>query len=204
MLRCRRIGRKSCLLGESSGMQHPPNPIWSFSAVGKDRPGIVAALAQVFFQQGCNLLDSSMTILADQFAVVMLLETSEKTQPEELRQTLDRVGQDWGLQVVAGPVETGGAEESEPTGEPQLVSVYGADQAGITWKVAEIIARHRWNVTDLSTKQIPGAAPVYILLLEVVPTRGSAPLNELKSELVSLGAELGCSVTLKDVESSNL
>lgn len=185
-------------------MQHPPNPIWSFSAIGRDRPGIVAALAEVFYQQGCNLLDSSMTILADQFAVVMILETSEKTEPEQLRSALDGLGQKWGLQVVAGPVEGGAGEESQPTGEPQLVSVYGADQAGITWKVSEIIARHRWNVTDLSTKQIPGAAPVYILLLEVVPTAGSAPLPDLKADLVSLGSELGCSVTLKDVESSDL
>lgn len=185
-------------------MQHPPNPVWSFSAVGKDRPGIVAALAEVFYQQGCNLLDSSMTNLADQFAVVMLLETSDKTRPEELRATLDRVGQDWGLQVVVGPVEAGAAKEAEATGEPQLVSVYGADQAGITWKVAEIIARHRWNVTDLSTRQIPGATPVYILLLEIVPTQGSAALADLKSDLVSLGTDLGCSVTLKTVESSNL
>ena len=185
-------------------MQHPPNPTWSFSAIGRDRPGIVAALAEVFYQQGCNLLDSSMTILADQFAVVMILETSEKTDPEQLRRALDSLGEAWGLQVVAGPVEGGSLEESQPTGEPQLVSVYGADQAGITWKVSEIIARHRWNVTDLSTKQIPGATPVYILLLEVVPTSGSAPLTALKSDLVAMGSELGCSVTLKDVESSNL
>lgn len=184
--------------------QHPPDPIWSFSAVGKDRPGIVAALSSVFYKQGCNLLDSSMTILADQFAVVMILETSERTNPEELHQALDALGQEWGLQVAAGPVEHSASQESQATGDPQLVSVYGADQAGITWKVAEVIARHRWNVTDLSTKQIAGSAPVYILLLEVVPTQGSGPLAELKQELMQLGSDLGCSVTLKDVESANL
>jgi glycine cleavage system transcriptional repressor len=184
--------------------QHPPDPIWSFSAVGKDQPGIVAALANVFYQQGCNLLDSSMTILADQFAVVMILETSERTEPEQLRSALDDLGRQWGLQVAAGPVEHGAGQENQATGEPQMVSVYGADQAGITWKIAEVIARHRWNVTDLSTKQITGSAPVYILLLEIVPTQGSGALADLKSELMRLGAELGCSVTLKNVESANL
>lgn len=184
--------------------QHPPDPIWSFSAVGKDRPGIVAALSSVFYEQGCNLLDSSMTILADQFAVVMILETSDRTNPEQLRLALDKLGEEWGLQVAAGPVEHGADGDSLATGEPQLVSVYGADQAGITWKVAEVIAGHRWNVTDLSTKQIPGSAPVYILLLEIVPIEGSAPLPELKADLVKLGSDLGCSVTLKDVESASL
>lgn len=185
--------------------QHPPDPIWSFSAVGKDRPGIVAALANVFYQQGCNLLDSSMTILADQFAVVMLLETNSETNPDELRRALDGLGQEWGLQVAAGPVEhSSEPSQGQATGEPQLVSVYGADQAGLTWKVSEVIARHGWNVTDLSTKQIAGSAPVYILLLEIVPTRDSASLADLKSDLQQLGSDLGCSVTLKDVESANL
>jgi glycine cleavage system transcriptional repressor len=178
--------------------------IWSFSAVGKDRPGIVAALSGVFYQHACNLLDSSMTILADQFAVVMLLETSQSTNTESLRKALQTLGQDWGLQVAAGPVEHGSQQDGLPTGEPLLVSVYGADQAGITWKVTEVIARHRWNVTDLSTRQIPGSAPVYILLLEIVPTASSGSLEELRSELLRLGADLGCSVTLKDVESANL
>lgn len=184
--------------------QHPPDPIWSFSAVGKDRPGIVAALSSVFYEQGCNLLDSSMTILADQFAVVMILETSERTNPDELRKALDKLGHEWGLQVAAGPVEHGAVSDSQATGDPQLVSVYGADQAGIIWKVAEVIARHGWNVTDLSTKQIAGSAPVYILLLEIVPIEKSAPLADLKAELVQLGSDLGCSVTLKDVESASL
>lgn len=178
--------------------------VWSFSAVGKDRPGIVAALCNVFFQQGCNLLDSSMTILGDQFAVVMVLETSETTSPEILRMALEALGQEWGLQVAVGPTHHGDDNEARATGDPQMVSVYGADQAGITWKVADVIARHRWNVTDLSTKQITGSAPVYILLLEIVPTEKSGPLPDLKAELLSLGSDMGCSVTVKDVESVNL
>lgn len=189
---------------ENQHLSPADGTVWSFSAVGKDRPGIVAALSDVFYQQGCNLLDSSMTILADQFAVVMILQTSPDTNSEQLRLALDTLGQEWGLKVAAGPVEHGTPQTSQATGEPQLVSVYGADQAGITWKVAEVIARHRWNVTDLSTKQIPGATPVYILLLEIVPTEGSGELELLKSELLALGSKLGCSVTLKSVESANL
>ena len=49
--------------------------------------------------------------------------------------------------------------------------------------VSQVIARHRWNVTDLSTKQIPGSAPVYILLLEIVPMQGSGALADLKKDI---------------------
>lgn len=184
--------------------EHPHETIWSFSAVGQDRPGIVAALSQVFYQHGCNLLDSSMTILADQFAVVMLLETSPQTEAEALHGALDRLGQEWDLKVAAGPVHHAANQAGLATGQPRLVSVYGADQAGLTWKVAERIAAHGWNVTDLSTRQIPGAAPVYILLLEIVPVQDSQPVDQLERALRELGAELGCSVSIKDVESAQL
>lgn len=177
--------------------------IWSFSAVGQDRPGIVAALSKVLYQHDCNLSDSSMTILAGQFAVVLILETGPKTDHEALSAAIDKLGEEWHLQVKAGPVED--VEEAfSGSGASLLVSVYGADQAGITWKVAQSIAEHGYNVTDLSTRKIEGSAPVYILLLEIEAGPEARKRDELNNVLQSLGADLGCSVTLKEVESSEL
>lgn len=178
--------------------------IWSFSAVGQDRPGIVAALSKVFYEHDCNLSDSSMTILAGQFAVVLILETGPKTEPSKLSQAIEDLGKEWHLQVKAGPVEEGAAVYDRSEGPTYLVSVYGADQAGITWKVSESIASYGYNVTDLSTKKIEGSAPVYILLLEVEPGDKARSASELNTALQALGRELGCSVTLKEVESSEL
>lgn len=177
--------------------------IWSFSAVGQDRPGIVAALSKVLYEHDCNLSDSSMTILAGQFAVVLILETGPKTEPEALSAAIDKLGEDWHLQVKAGPVEDF-EEAFSGSGASLLVSVYGADQAGITWKVAENIAKYGYNVTDLSTRKIEGSAPVYILLLEIEVGPEAKSRTELDGALQKLGKELGCSVTLKEVESSEL
>lgn len=178
--------------------------VWSFSAVGRDRPGIVAALSEVFFTHNCNLLDSSMTILGGQFAVVMLLETGPETDGDKLGQALQEMGKTWHLKVAAGPVESGQDERHQLDGPSHLVSVYGADQAGITWKVAQLIAKHHFNVTDLSTRRIEGSAPVYILLIEIVKDKEQADLAALKKELTVLGGELGCSVSIKEVESASL
>src|SRR5262249_15997720 len=40
---------------------------------GRDRPGIVADLAELIYECDCNLEDSSMTILGTEFAVLLLL-----------------------------------------------------------------------------------------------------------------------------------
>ena len=42
------------------------------SAVGRDRPGIVADLAQLVYGCDANLEDSRMTILGNEFAAIML------------------------------------------------------------------------------------------------------------------------------------
>jgi tRNA pseudouridine38-40 synthase len=46
---------------------------FALSAIGRDRPGIVADLAELIYECDCNLEDSSMTILGTEFAVLLLL-----------------------------------------------------------------------------------------------------------------------------------
>ena len=45
---------------------------FAVTAVGADRPGIVAAVTGAFAEHGCNLEDSSMTILRGQFAMMLV------------------------------------------------------------------------------------------------------------------------------------
>src|SRR4030095_915502 len=47
--------------------------LFALSAIGRDRPGIVADLAELIYECDCNLADSRMTILGSEFAVLLLL-----------------------------------------------------------------------------------------------------------------------------------
>jgi glycine cleavage system transcriptional repressor len=47
--------------------------LFALSAIGRDRPGIVADLAELIYECDCNLEDSRMTILGSEFAVLLLL-----------------------------------------------------------------------------------------------------------------------------------
>jgi glycine cleavage system transcriptional repressor len=42
------------------------------TAFSKDRPGIVADVTEVIFDNGCNLEDSTMTNILDEFAIILL------------------------------------------------------------------------------------------------------------------------------------
>lgn len=58
---------------------------FALSAIGRDRPGIVADLAELIYECDCNLEDSSMTILGSEFAVLLLLTGEGKASNSDSR-----------------------------------------------------------------------------------------------------------------------
>ena len=48
------------------------------TAFGKDRPGIVADVTSVLYETGCNLEDSTMSMLSDEFTINLLFSSSDE------------------------------------------------------------------------------------------------------------------------------
>ena len=46
---------------------------FAVTIIGKDRPGIVADTAEILFRLGCNVEDSSCTILGGNFAMILII-----------------------------------------------------------------------------------------------------------------------------------
>ncbi|MBU1209467.1 MAG: ACT domain-containing protein [Proteobacteria bacterium] len=45
------------------------------SIIGRDRPGIVASVSKVLFQNRCNIEDLSQTAIRGQFAMILIAST---------------------------------------------------------------------------------------------------------------------------------
>ena len=65
-------------------------PHVAVTVVGNDRPGIVAGVTEVLFEQGCNLEDTSMTILRGHFTM-MLVAANTMAQSVRERTTFLRM-----------------------------------------------------------------------------------------------------------------
>lgn len=146
------------------------------TAVGADRPGIIARVTGVLLDHGGNLQDSTMTILGGQFAIVLLVETD--ADPGALESDLAAATSDLGLVVAVRPVGEGAASPP-PT---HMLSVYGADRPGIVHAVATALADRSVNVTDLTTRVLEGERPVYAMVLEVSVPADVNP-DELAAQL---------------------
>ena len=168
-------------------------PTLAVSAVGLDRPGIIAGVAGSLAAHGANITDSRMAILRGHFAIVLILSAPDELGEAQLREELQTVGRELPLEAVTlSAVEQLAGGSPEPT---HAISVYGADHPGIVHGVAEALARHEVNVVDLSTRVV-GDDPIYVMLLDVAlpPSLDNATLDEL---LARVGQELGVDVSAR-------
>jgi glycine cleavage system transcriptional repressor len=144
---------------------------FAVAAIGRDRPGIVAAVAEVLLDHGANVEDSQMTILRGHFAMTLIVSLAHPADgaavTRGLRADLERVGERLGLEAVSvSEVEHLDASGPEPS---HIVSVYGVDHPGIVHAVSAALAQEGVGITDLTTRVFSGESetPVYAMMIEI-------------------------------------
>lgn len=177
-------------------------PHVAVTAVGVDRPGIVAAVTGVLLQHGGNLEDTAMTRLGGHFAMVLVVEVPGDEDAVALERALDAEAAPLGLTVTVRPIEevAGGHDD----GDRWSVTVHGADKPGIVHRVTTVLAGHGANVVDLATHQLTTEAGTgYVVLLDVLLPAGSDSAG-LKAALDALAADLGVDLHLRPDEADLL
>ncbi len=185
-------------------------PRYALSALGVDRPGIVAAVSGALGELGCNLEDSTMTILQGHFAILLVVEAGPSVDVAELDDVLAPVADLFELVVSVRPLDEavapaahGWSQEPEAgTVEPWTISVHGADHPGIVHGITTALAEAGGNVIDLATHLVgPADEPVYIMTLRVTLPGGieaTAAAERVRVAADSLGVH--CTVHPDDAD----
>jgi glycine cleavage system transcriptional repressor len=162
--------------------------IW-LTAIGRDRPGIVARIARVLLDHGLNIEDSQMRILGGRFSMMLLLRGDADEQA--LVKDLLAAGRELGLDYIyVHPIEAADVVAADPT---HVLTVYGADHPGIVAAVATALAERSVNITDLQTRL---AGEVYVMFLELVLPEGA----DLGDAIAAVGRDQGVDVSLREIE----
>jgi len=176
---------------------------FALSAIGRDRPGIVADLAELIYECDCNLEDSSMTLLGSEFAVLLLLTGEGADVEQRLSAACKRLEWEKRLTVFFRPLE------GEPVSygvthqaRPFELHAVGVDKAGIVARVTRCLAGHSINVTHMSTASRPEpgtGTPIYSMRIRMDVPEG-VDQNSLRRELDSIAAALHVDLSLQSVE----
>lgn len=140
----------------------------AISAIGEDRPGIVAALSAGLLAVDGNLSDCRAALLGGSFAIVLVVTLPDHVDDAALDVALRPIADRLGLGLMFAPAAR--AETSTRT-ERCLVSVYGADHPGILHTVAAALAALGVNVLDLSTRLV-GEPPLFVVGIEAALPEG--------------------------------
>lgn len=152
------------------------------SAIGRDRPGLAAELAQLVLDSDANLDDSRMTILGSDFAMILLCSSSNEEAADRLAVGAKQLERDRGLTILMRHLEDG-PRPSLPAPDHELyrLEVAGSDKAGIVAGVCGVLASQSVNIAELTTRSRPGpgGAPHYemSLLIEVPEPLDTAALR---------------------------
>lgn len=173
---------------------------FALSAVGRDRPGIVAAVAEALVADGVNIEDSQMSILRGHFAMVLILGAPDGVDADRLRDDVLATGERLGLEAVSLTPVTDAAPAAQPD-PTHMVSVYGADHPGIVHAVAARLAAEQVNITGLTTRLLgeKDGDPLYVMLLEVAA--GDADPGAL---LEPVAEAQGVEVTVRAIDTAML
>jgi glycine cleavage system transcriptional repressor len=167
-------------------------PSFALAAIGRDRPGIVAAVSRVIYEQGCNVEDSSMTLLRGNFAIMLILTSPSGVTAASLDEALRPACAQMGLTFAVLDVEDT-AEVPHPS---HVLTVYGADRPGILAHVSDALASRGVNITDLNSRLVGADEPVYALMLELA-LPADIDQDALERALTETAATLGVDLTLR-------
>lgn len=166
------------------------------TAFGTDRPGIVADVTQLIYEHDCNLEDSTMTRLSDEFTMMFLFSGQGEDLEEQLSKACRRLEREKGLSAFFRPVEIhpGKRRKSFST---HILKVEGIDQAGIVYHISTYLAEQNISIADLSSQlrfSPESGTALYTIEMQIeIPEETS--LESLEKGLARVGDELYVDIT---------
>ncbi len=120
------------------------------TAFGKDRSGIVADVTRLLFDSDCNLEDTSMSMLADEFTLSLLFSCDNPGIEELLAKECRRLELDKGISAFVRPLQAQQTKSNQGL-KTCTLHIEGLDQAGIVYKTSQFLADHTLNILQLSS-----------------------------------------------------
>jgi glycine cleavage system transcriptional repressor len=178
--------------------EHAKDTLISISVMGDDRPGIVAGVSKVLYENACNIEALSQTVIMGQFAMIVVVSPLQGSKPEALEKSLEELGGKMSLEIHVRMLDTEGRPGFDSgAAEPFVITVRGQDRPGLVSAITAILAEQGINITRLGAEVVPlGQQLEYIQIYEVdIPKQLDFAL--IQTALRDKGTEIGVTVDMQ-------
>ncbi|NOX42229.1 MAG: glycine cleavage system protein R [Gammaproteobacteria bacterium] len=167
------------------------------TAVGQDRPGIVNDLSKTILDCGGNITESRMTVLGGEFALLMLVGSSDIVI-EALENELRALQEKYGLAILFKRTELKAPIASRV---PYNITVISMDHPGIVHDVAAYLSARNINIEEMDTSSYSAAhtgTKMFSLQMSIsVPSDIS--IAKLREEFIGFCNDLNLDATMTAV-----
>ena len=167
------------------------------TAYGKDRPGIVSDVTRILYQNGCNLEDTSMTRLVDEFTLILLFTCPAGECEKGLQESCSLLEQEKNISAFIRPLQQK-RDLAEGNRNECTIHVEGEDQAGIVYKISQYLADNEVNILDLKStvKASPGSGTAIYMMGILVQVPSTLSFAKLEEGLTEVAEELHVDIAL--------
>ena len=168
------------------------------SALGSDRTGLVYDLTRIVLDCNGNIVDSRMTALGSEFAMLLLVSGNWHTLAK-LETELKKLGDAGGFTISVRRTEPRAARKDVVT---YSVDVVCLDQPGIVHNLAGFFSSRGIDIAELSTRSYSAAhtgAPMFSVQM-VVHIPAKIHIAALREEFMDLCDQLNLDAILEPVK----
>lgn len=165
--------------------------IYHLTVTGKDKIGLVEALAEQVQQRGGNWLESRLCRLGGRFAGIVRVEFS--SAPESLPEKVESLSCHW--------EHVPDDESHEPRNETSArVHILAADRPGLVKQISRLLAAAGANVEEVESrvKSAPFSGEQMFEANYLVSLPPGGERSKLAAQLESLAEELMCDIDFED------
>ncbi|MGD9342887.1 MAG: ACT domain-containing protein [Desulfuromonadales bacterium] len=167
------------------------------TAFGKDRPGIVADVTQVLYENGCNLEDTSMSMLSDEFTINLLFSSGNESIASILDKECAALEQQKNISAFIRPIKSD-RQKIKKKLPLCTIHVEGLDQAGIVYKISRYLSDHQLNIVDLKStvKATPESGTALYLMDIHIQLPDSSSIELIENDLNEVAEEVNVDITV--------
>lgn len=152
------------------------------TAVGADRPGIVARLSELFVKHKGNMEESRMAILGGEFAAIILVSIPDQNVGA-LKAEMDALTGE-GISITVKSTKPLYPERFADQIQCEI-SLRGADHEGIVYEVSRLLSERSINIQRMDTIVLPSpeTAGLLFYMQATVYVPASTRIDELQNHL---------------------
>lgn len=160
--------------------------LYILHGMGQDAVGLVGKITEEVARQNGNIVDLRQDVLHGLFIIYMVVDLSNSSiRLEEFRTTVSRCTEDTG---IALQVDNYNPVPRNPEKKNMLVTLLGADHAGLIASVSQLLGKYAVNIEF--SRNI-GREGVFLMELMTDISSCTIPLENIQSTLSSVMAQKG-------------